>query len=450
MKKGNKITLIIFGVVAIMIGFFIAQVSNDLTYAGKYYTESDKKLEHSDFNKVYEEAMPAVVNISAEKVVKMDNSMFDMFEEFFGRKFQPERKMQSMGSGFIINKKGYIVTNNHVVEKAEDIIVKLSDGKEKEAKIVGTDPETDVAVIKIEGSDNLPIVKLGNSDKIKIGDWVLAIGNPFGLERTLTKGIVSAKGRDVEGITKFANFIQTDAAINRGNSGGPLLNINGEVIGINTAKVGGTAQNIGFAIPINMAKKIITQLISKGKVERAYLGIIGQSIDERVRKSLGLEVSYGVIIREVDQNSPADKSGIKVGDIILEVDDKRVENMNTLAREIGLSEPGKEVELIILRDDEKITVDVKLTKAEEFTGTQQHDLGLELENHEYGVRIVNIMENSPVRRYLQKGDIILAINRKKVDNIKDFNELMEEYKDTRVLWLTIERDGRRKLIAITR
>ncbi|TYB31184.1 MAG: DegQ family serine endoprotease [Candidatus Mcinerneyibacterium aminivorans] len=450
MKKSSKIRIVIFGVLAIMVGFFLAQLSEDLTYAGQYFTESDKELEHSKFYNVYKEAMPAVVNISAEKVVQMDNSMYDMFEEFFGKRFSPERKMQSMGSGFIINKKGYIVTNNHVVSQAEDIVVKLSDGKEMEGKIVGTDPETDIAVIKIEGDENLPIIKLGNSDKIKIGDWVLAIGNPFGLERTLTKGIVSAKGRDIQGITKFANFIQTDAAINRGNSGGPLLNINGEVIGINTAKAGGTAQNIGFAIPINMAKKVVTQLISKGKVDRAYLGIMGQSIDNQTQEALDLDVNYGVIVREVDKGSPADKGNLKVGDIILRVNNKKVENMNTLAREIGLSEPGAKVELTVLRDDKKIKLDITLAKSDSFVSKKQNDLGLELKNHKIGIKVVKILRNSPLRGYLEEGDIILAINRIKVENVEDFNKLIEKYKDSRVLYLTIERDGRRKLIAITR
>jgi len=450
MKENNKIRIIIFGVIAIMIGFFIAQTTDDFTYADNYFVESDKKLEHSDIHEVYKNVMPAVVNISAEKVVEVRSDFFNMFEEFFGREFDKKRRTQSMGSGFIINKKGYIVTNNHVISKAEDIVVKLSDGKTKKAEVVGTDPEIDIAVLKIEPERDLPTVIFGNSDEIKIGDWAIAIGNPFGLERTLTRGIISAKGRDIDGITRYGNFIQTDAAINSGNSGGPLLNINGEVIAINTAKIGGTAQNIGFAIPINMAKKVIKQLIEKGKVERAYLGITGENVTPESKKALKLEVNEGVIIREVEKNSPADKAGIKAGDVIAEVEGKKIDNMRELAREIGLSEPGKKVRLKILRDDEKLTVTAKLEKMDKYVTSEENSLGLKLKNVKKGVKIIEIDRRSPFSGILKVDDIILQINRENVDDIEGFNDLIDKYKESSILYLTVERSGRVIFIPLRR
>ncbi|MGE5843925.1 MAG: trypsin-like peptidase domain-containing protein, partial [Syntrophaceae bacterium] len=280
-----------------------------------------------------EKLSPAVVNISTTKVVKMDGKRsphgeifpFDRFfggeEEFYKRFFgdNPEKefRQRSLGSGFIISKDGYIFTNNHVIEKADKIKVRLSTGKEYDATVKGRDPRTDLALIKITPDNSLPTVNLGDSDRLRVGDWVMAIGNPFGLDHTVTAGIVSAKGR-VIGAGPYDNFIQTDASINPGNSGGPLFNMAGEVVGINTAIVA-QGQGIGFAIPVNMAKEILEDLKAKGKVTRGWLGVSVQDITEDLAKSLKLQDRNGALVTEVFEGDPADKAGIKQGDIIIEV-----------------------------------------------------------------------------------------------------------------------------------
>jgi len=273
------------------------------------------------------------------------------------RKFQ----QRGQGSGFIISKDGYILINNHVVGDADLIKVKLSDGREFKAKVIGTDPQSDVAVIKIDAT-NLPVLRLGDSDKLEVGEWVIAIGNPFGLSQTVTVGVVSAKGRSRIGINDYEDFIQTDAAINPGNSGGPLVNIHGEAVGMNTAifSRSGGYMGIGFAIPINMAKAIKDQLLKKGKVTRGWLGVVIQDIDEELAKSFGLEKTEGVLIAEVSEGSPAEKAGLKQGDIILRLNGKKVDDLGELRNKIALTAPGTKVKLEVLRENKRRTIQVTI------------------------------------------------------------------------------------------
>ncbi|MEZ0343595.1 MAG: DegQ family serine endoprotease, partial [Caldimicrobium sp.] len=310
------------------------------------------------FSVVAERSAPAVVYIETERVVTGTPGFhpFDFFgDEFFRRFFSPPRfRERGAGSGFIISKDGYIVTNNHVVEKAQKITVKLLDGRVFQGKVVGTDPFSDVALIKVD-ANNLPTLPLGNSDMIRVGEWVIAIGNPFGLTHTVTVGVVSAKGRSGIGVTDIEDFIQTDAAINPGNSGGPLLNLKGEVIGMNTAifSRSGGYMGIGFAIPINIVKTVVEQLKTKGKVERGWLGVVIQDLTPDLAKELGLKVTEGVLITEIIPDSPAAKAGLKEKDVIIKVNGKPVRNASELRSQILILKPGTEVELEIIRNGEK-------------------------------------------------------------------------------------------------
>jgi Do/DeqQ family serine protease len=453
MKKTTRVPIIIFGVIAMTLGYFIAIVGDNNLAAEDYFRESNKSLEHSQFNKIFREVMPAVVNISTERVVKyrMNDPFFDFFRDFFGE--QPNRpyredKSTSIGSGFIISKEGYIVTNSHVVARADSIIVRLSDGEKYDADLVASDPETDVAVIKIKPNKDFPTVILGDSDKIDVGDWAIAIGNPFGLDRTLTVGVVSAKSREM-GAGRFDNFIQTDAAINPGNSGGPLLNINGEVVGINTMILGGQAQNLGFAIPINMAKNIIIQLIENKSVQRQQLGVTVQEINEQVKKDLDLDLDYGLLVVKVEEKSPAFKAGIKVNDIITHLNGEKVETFNMFARVIAFAKPGEEVTLRLLRDGKKRDVRAKLEAQKIVDAKETSHLGMTLANTDEGVKIVEIERTSPVYRALSVDDIIVAVNRQPVKSVKDFEKLMDSFKERSRIYFTIIRDGQTQTIIIT-
>ncbi|MEK7841530.1 MAG: trypsin-like peptidase domain-containing protein, partial [Deltaproteobacteria bacterium] len=307
------------------------------------------QLEPNSFVRLAKELNPVVVNISTTQVVKQKpmvpfpefRSPFEEEDEFRPPGEAPERefKRQSLGSGFIINKEGYILTNSHVVENAEEIIVTLSDKKEKEykAKLVGKDVRLDVALIKIDANGDLSVAALGDSDKVEIGEWVVAIGNPFGLVHTVTAGIVSAKGR-VIGAGPYDNFIQTDAAINPGNSGGPLFNLKGEVVGINTAIIAG-GQGVGFATPINMAKDILLQLKEKGSVTRGWIGVGIQEVTPDLAKSFGLKDKQGALVSSVQEGEPANKAGIKPGDIIVEFDGKEINEVSDLPRTVASITP---------------------------------------------------------------------------------------------------------------
>ena len=335
-KRFSIISIITVGVASLLVGVLLTAKLGitPTTDAQNFWKEKSEKaempqLEPNSFVKLAKELNPVVVNISTTQVIKQRPMVpfpefRSPFEDFFGDEFRnfgeaPERefKRQSLGSGFIINKEGYILTNNHVVENAEEIIITLSEKREKEykAKVIGKDTRLDVALIKVDANGDLPVAALGDSDKLEIGEWVMAIGNPFGLSHTVTAGIVSAKGR-VIGAGPYDNFIQTDAAINPGNSGGPLFNLKGEVIGINTAIIAG-GQGVGFATPINMAKDILLQLKEKGKVTRGWIGVSIQEVTPDLAQSFGLKDKQGALVSSVNKDEPADKGGIKTRDIFI-------------------------------------------------------------------------------------------------------------------------------------
>jgi serine protease Do len=412
------------------------------------------------------ELKPAVVNISTTKVVRSPLDDFfrgfrdapDFFgDEFFKRYFgdQPrEFRQKSLGSGFIIDKEGFILTNNHVIEKAEEITVKLSDKKEYDAQVIGKDPRTDLALIKIKAAGDLPVAHLGDSDKLEVGEWVVAIGNPFGLEQTVTTGIISAKGR-VIGAGPYDDFIQTDASINPGNSGGPLFNLEGEVVGINTAIVAG-GQGIGFAIPVNMAKKLLPQL-KKGRVVYGYLGVYIQDITPELAKSFGLKEPQGVLVSDVIPDSPAKKGGIDKGDIILEYDGKKVEDKGQLTKMVGNTPVGKKVKIVVLRNNKQEPLWVTIMelpekqvitegprpeetdrwgfKPQDITRAMADHLGLP--NNE-GVVITEVEPGSPAQEEeLQPGDVIIEVEHNPIKGMADFRKYMELYKKKKTLLLTV-------------
>lgn len=408
------------------------------------------------FSGLVKEVTPAVVNISTTTVVKgidLHERMMNPFKDFFGNDFfekffgdtpRREYKQRSLGSGFIIDKDGHILTNNHVVEKASSIRVKLTDGKEYEAKVIGKDPKTDIALIKINAKNSLPVATIGDSDKLEVGDWVLAIGNPFGLERTVTCGIVSAKGR-VIGQGPYDDFIQTDASINPGNSGGPLFNLRGEVVGINTAIVSG-GQGIGFAIPVNAAKMLLPQLKSKGRVVRGWLGVVIQKVTPELAKSFGIKESEGALVSDVVEDSPASRSDIRRGDVIVSFDGHIIKEMDQLPRMVAATEIGRKVKIGLVRDGKHHEIDVVVgelkdekKEATESAPEVEKNLGLIVQNispdiarhlslkDRRGVIVTDIQPGSPAEEAdLRAGDIIKEINKKAVRNIDDFKEVMRK------------------------
>jgi len=332
-------------------------------------TSKDGEGPGNPFIQVAEQVTPSVVNISTVSSGKgrTPNELFrpfgndPFFRDFFDRFFEgmPRRRQQtSLGSGVIIDKSGLILTNNHVIKDADEITVRFSNKQEAKGKVVGTDAKTDLAVIRVGAKDDLPVARLGNSESLRVGEWAIAIGNPFGLDHTLTVGVVSATGRSEVGIAAYENFIQTDASINPGNSGGPLLNVRGEVIGINTAIVA-SGQGIGFAIPINLARKVMDDLVKKGRVTRGWLGVGIQPLTPELAKSFGVS-GEGVLVNQVMPKSPAEAAGLKAGDLILSIDGKGIKDPRELTRVIADADIGKTLELTVLREKEKRTVKVQV------------------------------------------------------------------------------------------
>ncbi|MCI0469544.1 MAG: Do family serine endopeptidase, partial [Nitrospirae bacterium] len=358
--------LLIFA--ALMVGFLLGGIAyyylSSLSVSSYFQMTPriPKQIEETSraFSEIVKTVSPSVVNISTTKTIKKSQTPFDEFFDFFypfpngrGKKW----KEQSLGSGVIVSPEGYIITNNHVVEHADEIKVTLIDKKSFKAKVIGADPKTDISVIKIEAK-GLPTVPWGDSDKMQVGEFVLAIGNPFGLSHTVTMGIISAVGRADVGITDYENFIQTDAAINPGNSGGPLVNIKGELIGINTAifsRTGGY-QGIGFATPSGMVRIVMDQLLKEGKVTRGWLGITIQELTPDIARKFGIKVSDGVLISDVAKGSPAHKAGIMRGDILLEFNGKSVKDVTTLRNMVAQSNVGSQVEIKIIRVDKEMTL----------------------------------------------------------------------------------------------
>jgi len=427
------------------------------------------------FTALAEKNSPAVVNIQTEKNGKGNNPMMspfhkrpmpkddpfqDFFEKFFGGPPQREFKQRSLGSGFIIDKDGFIVTNNHVVEEADKIKVILKDGREFDAEVKGRDPNTDLALIKIKPDESLPALELGDSDALKVGEWVLAIGNPFGLEHTVTSGIISAKGR-VIGSGPYDDFIQTDASINPGNSGGPLINMAGKVVGINTAIVAG-GQGIGFAIPVNLAKGVINQLKTKGEVTRGWLGVGIQDLTPELKEYYGVKDKKGVLVTQVFPGDPADKAGLKSGDVILKVNGNEVDTSRELSRMIAEAHVGKEVTLDVLRKGSSKTFHVELskrkdTKPGEPVGSPEGKdaLGMSVTNitpetagqlnlkDNQGVIVVGVEPGSAGDKAgITPGDIIREINREPVTDVSAYEKQIETIKSGETVYFYILRPNR--------
>jgi serine protease Do len=418
----------------------------------------------NDFRQVAKEAIPAVVSIKVKGQRKQnfrfgfgdqdedseDNALGeDFLQRFFGlprQRKQDQMPIIGQGSGFIVSPDGHVLTNSHVVKDMSEIIVVLNNGKEYPAKIIGQDPNTDVALIKID-ANNLPYLRLGNSDDLEVGQWVVAIGNPLGLQASLTAGVVSAKGRNNLDLSRIEDYIQTDAAINRGNSGGPLLNLNSDVIGMNTAIISNLANGgymgIGFAIPSNLLKAVMEDLKSDGSFKRGFIGVTLQPVDEDLAKAFGLEHAEGVLIAEVTKDSPADKAGLKRGDVIVKYNQQPVANSGSLRNAVSLMKPGSSLLLTVLRNNKltDIKVEVGIFPTAQPIAAQIKDLklGLEVENlnsenaaklgyaADQGVVISNVDPMGPAAwAGLKKGALVLEVNKQKVANVDEFHDALQQ------------------------
>ncbi|MBI4691757.1 MAG: DegQ family serine endoprotease [Nitrospirae bacterium] len=427
------------------------------------------------FSEIANTVSPAVVNISTTKIVKRDvpsffeDPFFNFFDPFHEFGFPKKWKEQSLGSGVIVSSDGYIITNNHVVERSEDIKVILYDKRSFAGKVVGADPKTDIAVVKINARD-LPTTVWGDSDKLQVGEFVLAIGNPFGLSHTVTMGIISAVGRVSVGITDYEDFIQTDAAINPGNSGGPLVDIKGNVIGINTAifsKTGGY-QGIGFAVPSNLARSMMDQLVKYGKVTRGWLGVSIQRLTPELSQKFGLADSKGALIGDVVKAGPAEKSGIMRGDVILEYNGKKVTDADSLRNAVAQTKAGTQVTVKLLRGGKEYRLNVTIAEYPKEPGEaaieSEHEdaqrealAGLEvieltkeiaqqlgLNGDEKGVVVIRVEPGSAAEEAkIKKGDVIQEIDHKKVNTLNDFNRIASNLKAGETVLLFVNRGGQR-------
>jgi serine protease Do len=432
-------------------------------------TNLNSKEAPDSFADLVEKLIPSVVNISATRVIETrpqnpfpfqfppGHPFEDLFKDFDRGGSPQKKKTQSLGSGFIIDKEGIIITNNHVIQSAEGIFVKLTNGKEYEAKVLGTDPTSDIAVIKINTKDNLKAVTFADSDKARVGDWVVAIGNPFGLGGTVTAGIISARNRDIS-LGKYDDFIQTDASINQGNSGGPLFNVKGEVVGINSA--------ILFAIPSNFAKNVVKQITEFGEIKRGYIGVRIQEVTKEIADSLGLKSQEGALVSSASVGGPADKAGIEAGDIILEFNNKKVDNMRKLPKIVADTPIGQSVEVKVLRNKKILIKNITVTRLEETSEYKKEnnkqaipsiitikELGIKIRNinnqdveqrsnlkDKKGVYILEISGDSPLALLpVKEGEIIIAVANISVSNVKNFEDQFKKElkKNTNSILLTI-------------
>ena len=478
MMRGNHVILKVSSVLATVLALTLLGITSPAPQAVA------AGLTPETFADIAQKYSPAVVNISTQKTFKGKTSrreffgpgpmpgpgepFWDFFEKFFPE-MPREYTQRSLGTGFIIDPKGLVITNEHVVKNADKIKVKMAgqDGKEYTATVKGRDPQTDIALLQIDAKETFPSLTLGDSDKIRVGDWVVAIGNPFGLGHTVTQGIISAKGRII-GAGRYDNFLQTDAAINPGNSGGPLLNLEGEVVGINTAIVA-TGQGIGFAIPCNMVKNIIEQLETKGKVVRGMLGVQVQVVTPEIAKAFGMSEPRGALIAEVHPDTPAEKAGLKREDIIIEYNGQPIKEMNELPRLVAGTPPGTKTTVKVLREGKEKTFPITVTelkeeqlgkeaaeqpKEENSIGVVVEDLDARMAQHlglkeTKGVVVVEVMPGSAGSDAgLRRGDVIIEINGKAIPDTKTFQKVLAEQPKKSYARFLVKREGRTMIVAV--
>jgi serine protease Do len=486
-RKSKVVVLVLAAVAAGIVlsaGFNVSPIARallgDKETPAVVPTASGMRMLPVDIPQLFKEVSPAVVNISTTQVMKFNHPQMrnpfgrqDPFDEFFNNFFgrmPKEQKRRSLGSGFIVSPDGYILTNNHVVEKADEVTVTLLDKEQFKAKVIGTDPKIDIALIKIDAKKKLTYVVLGNSDKLEVGEWVVAIGNPFGLGHTVTAGIVGAKGRII-GSGPYDDFIQTDASINPGNSGGPLFDLKGEVVGINTAIIQG-GQGIGFATPIQLAKSVLDQLKEKGKVTRGWLGVYIQPLTPDAAESLGISDRRGALVSDVTSGGPAEKAGIRSGDVIVGFDGKEIRDEHELPQVVALTKPGKTVDVRLIRGGKETAVPVTIAEMAGEPGKLAggHDLStknlgltvqditpeiaqrLETENTK-GVVVTGVEDGSSAEDAgFNEGDVIRAILRQDkripVTNAAEFGKLAKKFESDKAVLFLVERGDARILLTV--
>lgn len=485
----KKITVFFLILIALNAGYIIGDKTDFFSSKSKpssytYNLQLPKELsgENSAFSAVVNVISPVVANISTSKTIASRGPEAPQFFDeplggFFDYFNAPKKwKEESLGSGVVVSSDGYIITNNHVVEKADEIKVTLYGQQNYKGRIIGTDPKTDIAVIKISAT-NLPAIKWGDSDTLQVGEFVLAFGNPYSLGHTVTMGIVSALGRADVGVAEYEDFIQTDAAINPGNSGGPLVNIKGELVGINTAifsRTGGY-QGIGFAVPSNMVKSVMTQLISEGKVTRGWLGVTIQNLNPELSREFGLNKISGALVTDVFTGSPAQKADLRRGDVVLEINGKEIRNVESLRNIVAQSKVGTDIKLKILRDGKTLNISIRVTEfpqelthaapvepedaphaqGDMFAGLSVMNLTndiakqLGLSNNEKGVVIVKVDSDSAAGEAgLKKGDVIQEINKKRVKDQSDFNKVLSGIREGDTVLVFINRGGNKFYITL--
>ena len=454
-----------------------------LVFISSFSKLSNSQSVPESFADLAERLMPSVVNISTTQTVVTSSNPFpfefppgspfeDMFKEFGSPQ---ERKSSALGSGFIIDEKGIVVTNNHVIQNAEDIIVRVNGDKEYKAKVVGADPLSDIAVLQLETKEKFVPVKFGDSDKARIGDWVIAIGNPFGLGGTVTSGIISARNRSI-GLSRYEDYIQTDASINSGNSGGPLFDMNGDVIGINTAILGRNGSiGIGFSIPSNSATIVINQLLEFGETKRGWLGVRIQDVTKEIAEVEALDEPRGALVASVADKSPSDKAGVKAGDIILEFNGERIQEMKELPIIVARTEVGKKVDVKIWRNKKEITKKItlgRLETSEDFKVTEKsspiesqidnlkiivRELNAEdikqrkLPNQTNGLIITKIGKNSPILNSIEVNSIIVEAQKKKIRSADDLNQIIKQVLKTNqktILLVVYKKKKKKRYIGI--
>ena len=420
------------------------------------------------FADIAEQVKPSVVMIRSKTAPAQTSSREPFFEDFFGGggfQQRPTPRRNGLGSGVIVSEDGYILTNNHVIAGAAEILVEFPDSKKMDAELIGADPRTDLAVIKVDG-DDLPVLAFGNSDGIRVGEWVIAVGNPAGLEHTVTAGIVSAKGRSDLRITEYDDFIQTDAAINPGNSGGALVDLNGNLIGINTAIVGQGYQGLGFSIPANMARDIMTTLVHEGKVIRGYLGIFIQPLSEEMAESAGMPNDHGALVSDIPEDGPAATSDLQEGDIIISLNGGEVIDSDSFRRRVAVMPPGTTVELDVLRYDGPAKVDITLGEmppqdmqvaartneqnTETRLGLAVQDVPRDIESrYGKGVIISNVAPSSVAEEAgLRRGDLIKQLNRRPVSSAREFGDMIERLSPGDALMMMVRRGQRQFFIGL--